>query len=108
MARKSYVDPAASRRINYEHEAFRCQGTTEEAAADIAAFISILFDADQFAHLNLSAPGREVHMTGESYGGRFIPVFTAAILDANAARVGAGREPINVASVMLGTCDQIW
>ncbi|KZV84666.1 alpha/beta-hydrolase [Exidia glandulosa HHB12029] len=76
--------------------------TTEEAALDVAAFISILFDSEHFEHLNLTAPGRKLHMTGESYGGRYIPLFASAILDQNVHRVQAGHEPITVSSIMLG------
>ncbi|KZV78033.1 alpha/beta-hydrolase [Exidia glandulosa HHB12029] len=70
--------------------------TTEEAVRDIAAFITILFDSEHFVHLNLAAPGRKLHMTGESYGGRYIPLFASAILDRNAQRVQDGREPISL------------
>lgn len=42
-------------------------------------------------------------MAGESYGGRYIPVFAAAVYDQNAALVKAGLEPINLKSIMIGS-----
>ncbi|KAI5118997.1 hypothetical protein M0805_004407 [Coniferiporia weirii] len=70
--------------------------TTEEAATDIAAFIAIFFE--HFVQFK----GRGLHMAGESYGGRYIPVFASAIYDQNAKLVEAGLTPINLKSVMIG------
>ncbi|KDQ51312.1 hypothetical protein JAAARDRAFT_140320 [Jaapia argillacea MUCL 33604] len=70
--------------------------TTEEAAKDIAAFVSIFFENfNQFK-------GRPFHMAGESYGGRYIPLFASQIYDQNAQLVEAGLAPINLKSVMIG------
>ncbi|TFY53350.1 hypothetical protein EVG20_g10154 [Dentipellis fragilis] len=70
--------------------------TTEEAAEDIAAFIVLFFE-------NFPAfKGRALHMAGESYGGRYIPLFSAAIYDQNAALVEAGITPINLTSAIIG------
>jgi hypothetical protein len=74
------------------------QSTTEEGAADVAAFVSIFFE--NFSKFK----GRAFHMAGESYGGRYIPVFAAAVYDQNAALVQAGITPINLTSVMIGRC----
>jgi carboxypeptidase C (cathepsin A) len=41
-------------------------------------------------------------MAGESYGGRYVPVFAAAVWDQNSELVKAGIEPINLTSIMLG------
>lgn len=41
-------------------------------------------------------------MTGESYGGRYLPVFASAVYDHNAKIVAEGRTPINLKSVMIG------
>ena len=41
------------------------QGTTEEAAVDVAAFVTIFFET--FSKFK----GRAFHMSGESYGVRF-------------------------------------
>lgn len=71
-------------------------GTTEDAAFDIAAFVAIFFQTfDKFK-------GREFHLAGESYGGRYLPVFASAIADQNIWLVSRGLEPINLKSVMIG------
>ncbi|KAF8168513.1 alpha/beta-hydrolase [Crassisporium funariophilum] len=71
-------------------------GTTEEAAKDIASFVSIFFE--HFTKFK----GRAFHMAGESYGGRYIPVFASEVYDQNARLVEAGLTPINLASIMIG------
>ncbi|TFK38771.1 serine carboxypeptidase [Crucibulum laeve] len=71
-------------------------GTTEDAAKDVAAFVSIFFE--HFSKFK----GRPFHMAGESYGGRYVPVFAAEVYDQNSRLVEAGIEPINLASVMIG------
>ncbi|KIJ64661.1 hypothetical protein HYDPIDRAFT_90311 [Hydnomerulius pinastri MD-312] len=70
--------------------------TTEEAAKDMAAFVAIFFE--NFSQFK----GRAFHMAGESYGGRYIPVFAAEVYDQNAKLVEAGVTPINLQSVMIG------
>ncbi|KAL1739185.1 Alpha/Beta hydrolase protein, partial [Schizophyllum fasciatum] len=70
--------------------------TTEEAAKDIAAFVAIFFE--HFGQFK----GRPFHMAGESYGGRYLPLFAAAVYDQNAALVEAGATPVNLSSVMIG------
>ncbi|KAJ7086299.1 Alpha/Beta hydrolase protein [Mycena crocata] len=70
--------------------------TTEEAAKDMAAFIFVFFE--HFTKFK----GRSFHMTGESYGGRYVPVFAAEVYDQNALLAAAGYTPINLTSVMIG------
>ncbi|TFK77895.1 alpha/beta-hydrolase, partial [Polyporus arcularius HHB13444] len=70
--------------------------STPEAAMDISAFMIIFFE--HFTKFK----GRPFHMAGESYGGRYIPVFAAAIHDKNAELIEAGLTPINLTSVMIG------
>ncbi|KAE9404338.1 serine carboxypeptidase [Gymnopus androsaceus JB14] len=70
--------------------------TTEEAAQDIAAFVAIFFE--HFTKFR----GRSFHMAGESYAGRYLPLFASAIYDQNAALNAAGMTPINLTSVMIG------
>ena len=41
-------------------------------------------------------------MAGESYGGRYIPVFAAAVYDQNRQLVKNGLSPINLTSIMIG------
>ncbi|KAF9242675.1 serine carboxypeptidase [Melanogaster broomeanus] len=62
--------------------------TTEEAAKDIRRI-------SQFK-------GRPFHMAGESYGGRYLPVFAAEVYDQNAKLVEAGLTPINLQSSRIG------
>ncbi|OJT10990.1 Carboxypeptidase Y -like protein [Trametes pubescens] len=70
--------------------------TTQEAANDIGAFMVIFFE--HFTKFR----GRPLHLAGESYGGRYIPVFASAIYDKNAELTAAGVAPINLTSVMIG------
>ncbi|TBU41993.1 serine carboxypeptidase [Dichomitus squalens] len=71
-------------------------GTTQEAGEDIAAFMAIFF-----AHFT-KFKGRALHLAGESYGGRYIPVFAATIYDKNPQLIEAGLTPINLSSIMIG------
>ncbi|KAF7345693.1 Carboxypeptidase [Mycena venus] len=70
--------------------------TSEEVAKDIATFIAIFF-----AYFK-KFQGRGFHMAGESFGGRSVPVYAAAVYDQNALLVKAAIPPINISSVMLG------
>ncbi|KAI0310446.1 serine carboxypeptidase [Amylostereum chailletii] len=71
-------------------------GTTEDAAVDIAAFVAIFFE--HFSQFK----GRAFHMAGESYGGRYIPLFAAAVYDQNALLIEQGLTPINLTSAIIG------
>ncbi|CAA7266378.1 unnamed protein product [Cyclocybe aegerita] len=71
-------------------------GTTEEAAKDVAAFVVIFFE--NFSKFK----GRPFHLSGESYGGRYLPIFASEIYDQNTKLVAAGLTPINLTSVMIG------
>ncbi|KAJ6531658.1 serine carboxypeptidase [Mycena vulgaris] len=71
-------------------------GTTEDAAKDMAAFVFVFFE--HFTKFK----GRSFHMTGESYGGRYVPVFAAEVYDQNTKLAAAGYTPINLTSVMIG------
>ncbi|KAI0828541.1 hypothetical protein BC628DRAFT_1363170 [Trametes gibbosa] len=46
--------------------------------------------------------GRALHRAGESYGGRYIPVFAATIYHKHAQLVEAGVAPIDLTSIMIG------
>ncbi|KZS95434.1 alpha/beta-hydrolase [Sistotremastrum niveocremeum HHB9708] len=70
--------------------------STEEAAEDIVAFLAIFFET--FSEFK----GRAFHLSGESYAGRYLPLFGAAILDHNPRLRAAGLEPINLRSIMIG------
>ncbi|TRM68590.1 peptidase S10 serine carboxypeptidase [Schizophyllum amplum] len=70
--------------------------TTEEAAKNVHAFITIFLET--FTQL----AGRPLHLSGESYGGRYLPVFASEIVDQNAVAVREGRPTINLQSVLIG------
>ncbi|ORX34677.1 Alpha/Beta hydrolase protein [Kockovaella imperatae] len=70
--------------------------TTEEAAIDVQAFVHLFFE--HFKEFE----GRAFHMSGESYGGRYLPVFASAVHDGNKALIAAGKAPINLKSVLIG------
>ncbi|KAI0033637.1 serine carboxypeptidase [Vararia minispora EC-137] len=71
-------------------------GTTEAAAQDIAVFIAMFFE--NFSQFK----GRALHMAGESYGGRYVPLFASAVYDHNVLLVQNGFEPVNLTSIMVG------
>ncbi|EMD36609.1 hypothetical protein CERSUDRAFT_84791 [Gelatoporia subvermispora B] len=75
---------------------------TLDASKDIAAFVAIFFE--HFTQFK----GRPFHMAGESYGGRYIPVFAAEIYDQNARLQKAGLTPINLESIMIGNGVTNW
>lgn len=47
-------------------------------------------------------------MSGESYGGRYLPIFASAVYDQNKELVKAGKEPINLKSVLIGNGITDW
>ncbi|PFH46066.1 hypothetical protein AMATHDRAFT_156566 [Amanita thiersii Skay4041] len=70
--------------------------TTEQAAKNVHAFVTIFFDTfKQFS-------GRPFHLAGESYGGRYLPVFASEIYDQNSIAIKQGQGPINLKSVLIG------
>ncbi|KZS92408.1 alpha/beta-hydrolase [Sistotremastrum niveocremeum HHB9708] len=70
--------------------------STEDSAQDIVAFLTIFFE--NFPKLR----GRVLHLAGESYGGRYIPAFAAAIYDSNKKLNLSGLTPINLKSILIG------
>ncbi|KAI5116945.1 hypothetical protein M0805_003673 [Coniferiporia weirii] len=70
--------------------------TSEEAGVDIAVFAAIFFET--FSKFK----GRNFHLTGESYAGRYLPVYAAAIYDQNKDLVAKGPTPVNLKSIMIG------
>jgi len=71
-------------------------GSTEKAAKDVQAFVTLFFET--FSDLK----GRPFHFAGESYGGRYIPLFAASIIDHNAKAIAGGMTPINFKGVLIG------
>ncbi|KAF7329931.1 Carboxypeptidase [Mycena kentingensis (nom. inval.)] len=70
--------------------------TTEDAAKNIYSFISLFFEA--FPQYE----GRGLHLSGESYGGRYLPIFASKIYDQNKLAEAAGGKVINLKSVIIG------
>ncbi|KAH8108856.1 serine carboxypeptidase [Phellopilus nigrolimitatus] len=68
----------------------------ELAGDDIARFIAAFFET--FPKFK----GRNLHLTGESYAGRYLPVYAAAVYDQNEMLVSKGFSPVNLKSVMIG------
>ncbi|KLO15312.1 alpha/beta-hydrolase [Schizopora paradoxa] len=71
-------------------------GSTEEGAKDVAKFMALFFET--FSKFK----GRPFHLTGESYAGRYLPLFGAAIYDQNAELQSKGLTPVNLKSVAIG------
>jgi cathepsin A (carboxypeptidase C) len=71
-------------------------GTTEEAALDVQAFLSLFFQTFK------SFAKNDFYMAGESYGGRYLPVFAGTALDMNARNVKRGLPEINLRGVLIG------
>ncbi|KAJ7216528.1 Alpha/Beta hydrolase protein, partial [Mycena pura] len=70
--------------------------TTEDAAKNVYSFISLFFESfSQFK-------GRALHLSGESYGGRYLPVFASEIYDQNHLAITQGRPTLNLQSVIIG------
>ncbi|CAL1702100.1 unnamed protein product [Somion occarium] len=70
--------------------------TTEDAARNIHAFVTIFFD------MFSSFSGRPFHLSGESYGGRYLPSFASYIYDQNALAQARGQSTLNLQSVLIG------
>ncbi|GAA5837284.1 hypothetical protein JCM3766R1_002184 [Sporobolomyces carnicolor] len=74
--------------------------TTEAAARDTWAFLQIFFHTfkDRFAN-------SEFHIAGESYGGRYVPLFADFIVRENAKLKAVSKDhlkPINLVSILVG------
>lgn len=60
------------------------------------AFISIFFETFH------EYKGRAFHMSGESYGGRYLPLFASAVVDGNKFAMARNVSEINLQSVLIG------
>ncbi|GAA5821355.1 hypothetical protein JCM11251_004586 [Rhodosporidiobolus azoricus] len=71
--------------------------TSEAAAEDLHAFLHIFFEtySDKFGH-------SDFHIAGESYAGRYIPVFADYIVKQNDLAKANGMSKINLRSVLIG------
>ncbi|KAI5116337.1 hypothetical protein M0805_009173 [Coniferiporia weirii] len=90
-----FIDQPIGTGFSY-HDFGELPSSSEDAGKDLAAFLSIFFET--FSKFK----GRSFHLSGESYAGRALPVYAAAIYDQNSALVANGLTPINLKSIMLG------
>jgi cathepsin A (carboxypeptidase C) len=72
------------------------QKTTEEAAEDVANFMYVFFE--HFTQFR----GRRFHLSGESFAGRYLPLFGSYIYDQNAKLKEMGVATINLVSIIIG------
>ncbi|KAL1946614.1 hypothetical protein VTO73DRAFT_14718 [Trametes versicolor] len=70
--------------------------TTEDAAKNIHAFLTIFFET--FSDFK----GRPLHLSGESYGGRYLPTFASYVYDQSQVAKAEGRDTLNLTSVIIG------
>ncbi|KAK4699713.1 hypothetical protein P7C70_g6545, partial [Phenoliferia sp. Uapishka_3] len=73
--------------------------TTEQAALDVHAFLTIFFES--FPEFK----SRPFHLSGESYAGRYLPVFATELLYQNSMlekKKKGSVAPINLKSVIIG------
>ncbi|KAG8791094.1 hypothetical protein FRC17_008802, partial [Serendipita sp. 399] len=78
-------------------------GRTEEAAKDIAAFVAIFMERFVYGtHRGTDKGDVKLHLAGESYGGRYIPVFAAEIIDQNIQLREANLTTVPLKSIMIG------
>ncbi|EJU04579.1 serine carboxypeptidase [Dacryopinax primogenitus] len=82
--------------VGFSYADYEGVDNTEDAAKDVAAFVSIFVET--FVQFN----GREFHMAGESYAGRYLPVFASEIVDRNKRAPALGLQEINLKSVLIG------
>lgn len=71
-------------------------GTTEQAALDVQAFLTVFFTTFKKFQKN------RFFMAGESYGGRYLPVFASAVYDLNPSNAAKDLPVINLAGVLIG------
>ncbi|BGP23364.1 hypothetical protein JCM10295v2_002260 [Rhodotorula toruloides] len=92
-----FLDQPVGVGFSYGDKGDRGIYSTEAAALDVYAFLQIFFEtfADKFGN-------SEFFIAGESFGGRYIPVFADYILKQNLVAESKGLRHINLVSVMIG------
>ncbi|GAA6062652.1 hypothetical protein JCM10212_003464 [Sporobolomyces blumeae] len=94
-----FLDQPVGVGFSYSDKGDKGTWTTEAAARDTYAFLQIFFDAfaDKFGN-------SEFHMAGESYGGRYVPLFADYIVRENEKLKAQsnGLKHINLASILVG------
>ncbi|KAK4058075.1 hypothetical protein OIO90_000814 [Microbotryomycetes sp. JL221] len=93
-----FIDQPAGVGLSYTEPGVSVS-TSEQAAIDVHAFLAILFE---------SVPklrGRALHLSGESYGGRYLPLQASRIVHENeklATTKQSNRAPLNLKSILIG------
>ncbi|KAI5116338.1 hypothetical protein M0805_009174 [Coniferiporia weirii] len=90
-----FIDQPVGTGFSY-HDFGELPATSEGVGEDIASFLAIFFET--FSKFK----GRNFHLAGESYAGRVLPIYAAAIYDRNSALLAKGLTPIRLKSIMLG------
>ncbi|KAN0064295.1 hypothetical protein ACQY0O_002481 [Thecaphora frezii] len=93
--------------VGFSYSRFLNTYNTEDAAVDVYRFLRIFFSAfERFRNVEGG-----FHISGESYGGRYVPVFASEVADRNAEirrkALKAGKKPdpkklIDLRSVIIG------
>lgn len=90
-----FIDQPAGTGFSYVDEGYESPGDSFVAASDMHVFLRIFYTV--FPHLQ-SVP---FHISGESYGGHYVPTVAAEILRYNNLRIGPDFK-IPLASIMMG------
>lgn len=85
--------------VGYSYSRYGVEvGNTEASAKDLYRFLRIFFSA--FPEFHKTAHRKGFHLSGESYAGRYIPIFASEIVDRNRdithAAWKAGKKPGDV------------
>ncbi|SGZ17102.1 BQ5605_C020g09095 [Microbotryum silenes-dioicae] len=92
-----FLDQPVGVGYSYAEKGDKGTWTTEAAAEDVFAFLTIFFEnyAEKFG-------GRPFFIAGESYAGRYIPVFADYIVTQNLKNELNGKPKINLQGVLIG------
>ncbi|KAG9004034.1 hypothetical protein FRB94_002743 [Tulasnella sp. JGI-2019a] len=91
-----FLDQPVGIGFSYAEYGIQASVGTMEAARNIYTFIFLFIE-----HFE-SFKGRELHLTGESYAGRYLPLIASEIVDSNEKAVKARYERISLKSVLIG------
>lgn len=92
-----FIDQPAGTGFSYVDEGYESPGDSFVAASDMHVFLRIFYAV--FPHLQ-TVP---FHISGESYGGHYVPTVAAEILRYNDLRTGIGPDfKIPLTSIMIG------
>jgi cathepsin A (carboxypeptidase C) len=72
-------------------------GHAEDTAIDFVIAVRLIYELLADDYFSTSAP---LHLAGESYGGRWVPVYAAALLDYNLQASRSAQVPLT--SIMIG------